>query len=222
MPVKQEIVYPVILECCQFVTDSFWENIFEDLAKAKPPHGAYISKDFLCCSYKKKEFSYKIERKDPQQLHDDIYKLLKFKLGLLSQKEKASKRLAFDNIDKQINDFRTSWSKIRKKNVKDLLIEQYVVRMKKKHQLSIQQSRYLLSIIFIAMVFKVINPVDINYENGMIINIEGIDFQKKEIKIERDIYNIEVNFSPQIVMDKKLLSDSWDKYLKDLKKLYSK
>ena len=65
MPIKREIVYPIFLECCQFTDDKFWENVFEDLAYGKTPYGTYISKDFLCCSYKKKEFSYKIEKKLP-------------------------------------------------------------------------------------------------------------------------------------------------------------
>ena len=40
----------------------------------------------------------------------------------------------------------------------------------------------------------------------------------KQIIIERDLYKLENNFEPNIVMDKKLISDSWDKYLKDIKK----
>ena len=47
MPIKKEIVYPVFLECCEFSVDSFWENIFEDLAYGKTPYGTYINKNFL-------------------------------------------------------------------------------------------------------------------------------------------------------------------------------
>ena len=63
MLVKKELLYPIFLECSQHADDTFWENIFEDLAYGKAPYGTYISKDFLCCGYKKKEFSYKIEKK---------------------------------------------------------------------------------------------------------------------------------------------------------------
>ena len=94
MPVKQEIIYPFFLETCQYCNDIFWETIMEDLAYGKPPHGTYISKGFLCCSYKNKEFSYKLERKDPKILYQNIYDLLTEKLGILSYKEKAQKRLA--------------------------------------------------------------------------------------------------------------------------------
>ena len=91
MPIKREIIYPIFLECCQFADNIFWETIFEDLAYGKAPSGTYISKDFLNCSYKNKEFSYKIERKDPEIIYNDIYKLLTEKLGILSQKEKMQK-----------------------------------------------------------------------------------------------------------------------------------
>ena len=76
MPIKKDIVYPIFIECLQFTEDIFWENIFEDLAYGKTPYGTYISKDFLCCKYKKKDFSYKIERKDPKILYEEVYNLL--------------------------------------------------------------------------------------------------------------------------------------------------
>ena len=62
MTIKKEIIYPIFLECCQYTTDIFWENVFEDLSYGKTPYGTYITKDFLCCNYKEKEFSYKIEK----------------------------------------------------------------------------------------------------------------------------------------------------------------
>ena len=87
----------------------------------------------------------------------------------------------FNNIENEIKEYRKSWSNIRKKNIKDLLIESYIIDMKNKHCLTIKQSRTLLSLIFIGMVFKVITVKDIVYENGCIKNIEGISFKKKQI-----------------------------------------
>ena len=54
--------------------------------------------------------------------------------------------------------------------------------MKNKYLLSIAQARYLLSIIFIAMVFKVITVKDIEYSDGIIKNIDGISFKKNNLK----------------------------------------
>ena len=218
MPIKKEIVYPVFLECCEFSVDSFWENIFEDLAYGKTPYGTYINKNFLCCSYKNKEFSYKIERKEPQKLYTDIYNLLTKKLGIMSHIEKIQKRVDFQNTESRIKEFRQDWGNIRKKNIKDLLVERYVIDMKNKYSLTVKQATYLLSVIFIAIVFKVITSKDIEYYDNKIQNIDGIEFTQKNIIIKREIYDIEVGFSPEIFLDKKLMADNWEKYLTTLRK----
>lgn len=219
MPIKKDIVYPVFLQCCQHADDIFWETIFEDLAYGKPPYGTYICKDFLCCNYKKKEFTYKIEKKDSLTIYTDIYDLLTQKVGILSQREKVRKRKAFTDFEENIKESRKNWNNIRKKNIKELLIELYVSRMKIKHSLSIKQAKYLLSVIMIGLVFKVITNEDIIYTDGSIRHIEGIDFIKKQVVVRRGLYNFEVSFAPNIVIEKKLMAEEWDKYLKNLRKL---
>jgi hypothetical protein len=218
MPIKREIIYPIFLECCHFATDIFWENIFEDLAYGKTPYGTYISKDFLCCSFKKKEFSYKIEKKDVKQIHDDIYKLFTTKLGLLSQKEKSKKKKVFNETEDIIKDSRKSWSDIRKKNLKELFVELYVTRMKNRYSLTMKQARYLFSVIMLSLTLKVINASDIEYVNGYITNIEGIEFEKRKIIIKKDLYNLDVGSYNSVNTGKKLMFDTWLKYLKELNK----
>lgn len=219
MPIKREIIYPIFLECCQFTDDKFWENVFEDLAYGKTPYGTYISKDFLCCSYKKKEFSYKIEKKLPKDIYNDVYDLLTNKLGLLSPLEKSKKRKIFKDIEEDITESRKNWNDIKKKNIKELLIELYVARMKNKHSLTLKQARYLLSIIFVGMIFKVITNKDVDYKNGKIENIDGIEISHKKIDVKKDLYNLDNNFTPTIILDKNLMYDNWEKYLKELKKI---
>jgi len=219
MPIKKEIIYPIFLECCQYTNDIFWENIFEDLAYGKAPYGTYISKDFLNCSYKDKEFSYKIERKDPETIYNDIYKLLTEKLGILSQKEKMQKKILFEEIEKNIKESRTTWLSIRKKNIKDTLYERYILEMKNTYSLTNKQCRYLSSLINVCMAFKTLTPKDIIYENDKILRIEGIEFEKEKIIFERPLtldkiiedeeeYEVEQTF---------LLSDNWQKHLKTIR-----
>ena len=216
---KREIIYPIFLECCQYADDTFWESIFEDLAYGKPPYGTYISKNFLCCSYKKKEFSYKIEKKNAETIYNEVYTLLTKKLGLLSQREKVKKRKDFSDLEDSMKDSRKSWCDIRKKNMKELLIELYITRMKDKYSLTIKQARYLMSVILIAMTFKVIKPEDIIYNNNRIESIDGIDFEKKQFIVKRDLYNIDVSFAPHIFLEKKTMADNWEKYLENLRKV---
>lgn len=219
MTIKKDIIYPIFLECSQFITDKFWENIFEDLAYGKSPYGTYISKGSLTCKYKDKEFIYKIEKKDPKILYDEVYILLSKKLGLLSYQDKLDKKIDFENIENEIKEGRKNWTSIRKKNIKDLIIENYVISMKNKFSLNIKQAKYLLSIIFIGMVFKIITIKDIDYKDGIINNINGIEFKKKEIILKKDIYDIKYNINNIIIEDRNLISSNWEKYLEYLRKI---
>ena len=220
MPIQKEIVYPVFLECCEYATDNFWKNIFEDLAYAKTPYGTYISKDFLCCSYKNKEFSYKIERKESELIYKEVYNLLTKKLGILSRKEKVKKRVLFHETELRIKKNREEWSNIRKKNIKDLLVERYVIDMKKKYSLNAKQTKYLLSIVFTGMVFKVITSKDICYLDGKIHKINGIEFSKKKIRLKRNIYDISSECSSDMnISVKDTMSENWEKYLSNIRKI---
>jgi|TARA_B110000259_G_scaffold49886_1_gene58559 hypothetical protein len=219
MPFKKEIIYPIFLECCQYSEDTYWQNIFEDLSYGLSPYGTFFSKDYLCCNYKKKEFNYKVEKKDSEKIYIEVYNLLTKKLGLLSQIQKIEKKKDFIHFEDSIKDTRKTWNDIRKKNIKELLIEQYAVKMKNKYFLSIKQSRNLLKVIIIALVLKIITSNDIHYENDSITKITGIKFEHKKIIYERNLYKIDVNFLPNIIIEKKIMSDNWDKYLKEAKKM---
>ena len=111
---KKEILYPFFIECCQYACDNYWETIFQELAYGKTPYGSYISKDFLCCNYKNKEFIYKIEKKEPKIIYDEVYSLLFNKLGLLSYQQKIQKRSDFNDIEDIIRVSRGSWNAIKK------------------------------------------------------------------------------------------------------------
>lgn len=220
MPIKKEIVYPIFLEACQYVKDTFWKNVFEDLAYGHTPYGTYITKGFLRCNYKDKEFSYKIDTVNPEKLHTEVYNLLHEKLGLLSDKDKLKKKHDFYNLEQ---DTHKTWATIRKKNIKDLLIENYVVEMKQKHGLSVSQTRYLLSTIMLCLIFKVITAKDIQYKNGQIEHIDGIDITRKKISLTREISDSLYTAQPSyVIIENNLMSLNWPRYLDGLRKLILK
>ena len=199
----KKIVYPIFLECCQYTNDIFWENIFENLAYGKAP---YISENFLCCGYK-------IGKKDSETVYKEVFSLLSNRLGTFAQQVKD-----FTNIENDIKNSRKNWHGI-KKNVKELLIELYVSRMRNKYSLSIKQARYLLSTILIAIVFKAITVNDIDYSNGRINKIEGINFTKKQVIITRNLWDMNLSFTSCIFVDKKFMANNWEKYLESLRKI---
>ena len=220
MPIKKEIIYPIFLECSTFAEDPIMKNIFDDLAYGITPYGTYISKNFFCCNYKDKEFSYKIDSTiNSQILYNEIHNLITKNLNILSVKDKNKKRLDFNQIEQELKDTHKTWLSIKKKNIKDILIEKYIIDMKNKFSLSIKQCKLLLSSISIAIILKIINSKDITYENDKITKIEGIDFETGKVIIKKNIYSINTSFAPEIIFDKKNISDNWEKHIWQLKKI---
>jgi hypothetical protein len=219
MPQKKEIVYPFFLECCTFATDPFWENVFEDLAYAKPPQGVYISKNFLCCAYKGKEFTYKIERKDPQVLYNDIYNLLTGKLLLLSCKELHHKKQKFYEIEKGLQEEYQEWSDIRKKTIRDVMIEQYTISMSKKHNLSLKLSKFLLAMIIVSLMFKTISSRDIVFADGKIEHIKGFLFEDGNVICQRPICQTNIPVTEERIEDHHMITicSLWPKYIEQFR-----
>ena len=218
---NNELLYPIFLECCQYTEDVFWENIFENLAYGNTPFGSYISKNYICCSYKSKEFSYKIdENKSSEVLFVELYNLFSKRLGILSGKEKSKKQESFHNMENSIKNSRVKWNDIRKKSMKELLIELYVLRMKKKFDLTTHQSKHLLSFILMAIVFKNIKSEDVIYENNKITEIKGISFKHGKIIFESDIENVDVSSITQELSSQQLMSENWEKFLSNLSKTF--
>jgi len=218
--IKREIIYPVFLDCTRYTDDIFWQNIFKELAYGKTSYGIYISKNFICCNQKKKEFSYKIEPKDPELVYNELYNIFKNKVGIQSHQEKLNSRKVFNQVEDENNkNIKNNWGSIKKKNMKELLIELYVTKMKNKYFLSLEQARYLISIIYIGIIFKVITKKDINYVNGEIIDIIGITFDRKKVILNKNIYSVEITFENTVFAEKKTMKDIWNKYIRDLKKL---
>lgn len=194
MTIKKDIIYPMFIECLPFCETKFWNQIFEDLAYGKCPYGTYIHKNFFCCNYKSKEFSYKIEENNSEELYQNIFTLLTKKLGMLSDEEKKNKLLDFYTLENSFNDFKyDKWSSIKKKNIKDSLIENFIVYKKREYNLTDIQARKLHQNINLGLIFKTISNKDIILKNGEIDSIQGINFTNKNFIIEKDLIKSDDN-----------------------------
>jgi hypothetical protein len=213
--IRDGILHPVFLQCCRLTVDKFWENIFEDLAYGITPYGSYINNDAVSCKTKTGAVSSVIiDKNNIQQTHDRIYNMFSSTLNILSPAERLETQNNFKKIEEDSKTTRVQWIDIKKKNIKDVLIDIFVVDMKAKHNISIQQARYLRSMIHTAMLFKAIDGTNINMDNGNITSIDGIYFKNKKLELDLDLYtsgfNEPVN---QNDINIKSMSNLWDKYL---------
>jgi len=209
------LLHPVLLECCEFTTDNFWNTIFTDLAYGNTPYGFYFYKDLL--SYKgKKAYAIRINETDNEKLYNDVYDLLS-KFGVLSMDERRKKQEIFEIPNQTI----TTWGDIRKKNYKDLLIELFAIDLKNKFKLSIASAQYTISSINIALSLNAISPSDIHMTDNRIDKIDGLVLKKGAIcdyfETDMDIYNKISNdlIYPEIYVKTPMI-EKWEKYLSGL------
>ena len=213
--VINKLIYPIFLKCCKFSRDNFWKFILEDLAYGNCPYGTYIVKNYLCCNYKGKEFSYKIDsKKDPNIIYLEIYDILHNKFGLLSNKDKTQNRKLFFMKGGE-SDIKEPF---KKKYMKLILIEEFVENATKKYNLSFEQMLELYSIILTGFSLKSININSVITINNKIEKIDGIVFTKGNVAYNLNIYK-QVTAPSLIIKDNNFLSDYWVKYLSKIKNL---
>jgi len=189
MPIKRDIIYPIFLKTIQYTEDIFWKDTFENLSYSICPSGSYISKGFLCSNIKGKEFVYKFIDKDPERIYEDIYRLLKEKLNIMSKNERGILLKEFEEVEQSIKKIKTcNWNEIKKKGTKDIIFQNYLISAKKKYDLNNPQIKKLYNLINLCIVLKSITNSDINYKDGEILNINGISFSSGKYKVEIDIY----------------------------------
>lgn len=196
---KREVKYPVFIECSKLCGDKevFWKFVFEDMAFEKFPPCVYIQKDYLCCSSKDKEFVYKLMEngemvKSMEQIYEDVRKLLQNRACLLSDKEALFQRknvlhcrqAQFER--ERYNE--ESWNVIRKKIIKENLMEEYVLESRNKFGLDGPQVKRLFSLLILGFLFKTIHSKDVSYSNGYIQSIEGFDFTPQTVTCTKNIY----------------------------------
>lgn len=213
-----DITHPIFIKCCEHACDKYWVKVFEDLAVGKMPFGVYLSRCMLYFKGKCSDFI-KFENKEDngKYNHDIVYSFLSTIVGVMSPDQKIKKQSDFDSIEIE----RNNWMDIKKKTTKDLLIELYAIDMKNIHKLSLVQTRYLISVICMALLFKSLGPTDITIKNGRITDIKGIVFVKDKIIFDLELYNNNEEITSHTISLKRKRSmiDNWKKYLDDILKI---
>lgn len=189
-PLKRDVIYPIFLKCLPYVEDEFWKETFEELSYGNCYQGSYVSKGFLFSNVKSKEFAYKFIDKEPEKIYNDITKLLKEKLNIMSKNDRSILINEFEEIEKNIKNIKNvDWNDIKKKSIKDILFQNYIINVKKKYDLRDSQVKCLYNTINLGLMLKSIKNSDIVYVNGEIQEIKGFSFYQGKYKIDLDIYS---------------------------------
>lgn len=173
------VSYPIFLKCCQHLSDPFWIYLFEDLAYGKCPYGMVIKDECLYSFLKHREFSYALDQVDKttSDVAQDLCRLLRSTLPLTHKHA-----IVPDSAHG------ATWNDIRKKNLKDLLLEQYTLAQKQRFHYSHALTKKLFAVIFIGIQFKTILQRHIHYRNCVIQRIDGIDCRPNQFVCSFNVF----------------------------------
>ena len=203
MYVPSQVIYPVFVECCQYVSDSYWETIFMNLATNNPTSCQLsIQKNNIVSTKTDNSFEYCFEGVDAKTIYTDLKSLVQIE-------STDTKTCGYDD-----------WSSIRKKGIKDLLVEMFVIDKQREYELSVEQSRHLLSFVLLSIAIKTIDSDMITLSDDKIQDIKGISFEKGSITISDDFdTDIDVDMSYRNVAQKENnMNTEWEKHLTNLRK----
>lgn len=209
------ISYPIFLSCRECTNDVYWKKIFENMAFGITPRGVYFKDNTIYSITKKKEFNYSFEDKSPEEIFKDIHEILSVSYGLKSRGDLSKKRELFEEFQRShaARKAEDVWSKIKKKSLRDNLIQDYVLNCRKLYSLSDSDTRRLYFLISVGCVFKLFNSGDIHLKNGFIENIEGIKLSKGNVELLKKFEEPSSKKESGKIIQ---LYSLWDNYLKSL------
>jgi hypothetical protein len=201
MPIRRDVIYPIFLKCIHYIeNDTFWRETFEELSYGNCYQGSYINKGFICSNIKGKEFIYKFIDKEPEKICQDVIKLFKEKLNIMSKNDRKILIEEFEEVEKNLKAIKnTEWSEIKKKSLKDILFQNFLIKIKNNYELNDYQLKKIYNSINLGIMLKSIKNSDIVYQDGEIKDIKGIVFSFRKYKIDIDIYSgLDDDFSKAI------------------------
>jgi hypothetical protein len=152
---------PYLLEylfCCQFTTNNNVIDIFEDLATQR-----------LKCPTTTKLKSYE---EDYYRLYVDVLKHFKIKDVPASQDKHSI----------------TNWSSIRKKALKDLILKNFIIKVKRMYNFEEETTNNLKRDLVIGLNFKTVNDKNIIFKDSEIDSIKGLNLGLNTYSWDYDVF----------------------------------
>lgn len=219
----------VFSQCSTLSTDAPWKKIFDNMLHDVFPLGITLRKDTLSSDIKGMEWTYTLDTKKPiPQIMDELTSRLDtvIQSSMVIHNTKSTVVSDVDvppNNDNVLDDPDnvSSWTQVKRKIIRDTLLERYVLEKGKVFSLSPMRMRRFLSFLIIGLMFKTICSHHIEYRKGYIQHIDGFQFHQDQIILTKNIYG--TISSPQTMTtiepirpSVSSLSDSWVQYLSDV------
>lgn len=226
---KKGVIFPLFLEVSEKTKDDYWKQFFLDLSIGKIIKGVHVSNGHIQSSNKKKGFSYYFVKKTSDDIINELIPILISNCNTCPDKNVKLKSIT-EKIKKENEEIKLGkWTKIRRKNIKVALLQEYLTELQKNNNLSWIECSYVYNILNNNINSSIMSKI-VNLEDGKIINIKGLEVLDGKIIFEHEFYtnikeekkNIEeieeeyeknTNEEIELLTDEKL-ETLWDSYIK--------
>jgi hypothetical protein len=182
--------FPQFAEYLDFTVDPYWCKIFENCSKGKFPKRSGFDEtrgDFGSVWLRDKEMHWYRLLGESETDYLELKKLFKDYLKLKSIQDRSETRDQFNRLKKELDKSYTGdWKNIKRKNIRDSLIRQYILRLKGEYDLAVNDTIKLSKEIRQCILFGWITPDHIEY-SGETRRIENIT----SLKYEDDVFIVE-------------------------------
>lgn len=180
---KRDVLHPIFLECKAICNNEYWKNVFDDLAYGKYPKQIYISNQTIQSSNRKKPFSFIMKDKPAKEVMENTISILTCFTDLISSEEIKKKK---DGNDLHKRDNWNYWKDIKRKYIKDILLMNYCLELKKDYGLSTKST----SCLYQGLIYRIYSGqiTDIVMKDRKIESIPAltIDPDTKKISYEEE------------------------------------
>ena len=177
-----KIVYPLFEECQTLTTDPFWKEVFGNFAIGRFPAELRYDQTHhnIILRVDKKPEVIAIPDHSVTETFKILMTVLKTRVGMRSTRDlKLQKEEMADLASVSAAKMDCPWKKLQPRSLKEHLIMEYLLGLKKRHSLTSAEMKNLVSLVQLAIQFRSIPPENIVYENREVRDIKGLEFNPK-------------------------------------------
>lgn len=180
------IIHPVFEECQNYTLDPYWKEKFSNFARNRFPTGVRYDpthRNLILKLDNKKTEVVALPEDDPTYCFQIVMKILRERLNMHSNRDLKSRKEEMTNASqKNVCDLDCEWKKIKPRHLKDQLMMDYIAELKQTHKLTPAEVKHLISVVQLGFQFKALSQDDVEFSDGVIKNIEGLEFDEETRK----------------------------------------
>lgn len=195
--------HPFFIECSKLTTDPYWIKIFENCAKGRFPRKSGYDVDNASIWFRdNKNVRWYRLTNDVNSDFEELQNHFKEFLKLKSKVDRTENRDQFNLLKKELEKSYTGdWKDIKKKNIQDGLVRQYILKSQKEYSLTEFETIELSKKIRQAFLFGWITSDNIEYSDREIQNITNLEIKDNSFIVNPKVMKIKRQYQkPKISM----------------------